>query len=778
MKTGSKRTILYGIGMVALIGVTLPLLGSDNVPFLKWWMMALLMGIGFYPLTRLFFSPLEDQGWIFSKVLGVALSGFLTWVLVCSGLAKFTQPLVLVVTLAAMALCWIFLGRKKGEKPLNLNLMLGEELLFLALFLLWTYIAGFRPEATGTEKFMDYGFMAAMMRSDSLPARDIWYGLENINYYYGGQYYAVFLTKLTFTQVRDTYNLMRAFVAGFTFVLPFSIVWHMLQSKIGSQPRRGWIPPLGGILAGTAVSLAGNMHYVLYGLLGKVTGLSDPSTDGYWFSSSTRFIGHNPETSDQCIHEFPSYSFILGDLHAHVINLFFVLTAIGLVYAWMKQLRDPGTLRKGSQAEGNQPEVSQAEGSQPAVLQAEGGRSALAEAERESRQGFCLRKTLLQPQLLALGIFTGIFRWTNYWDFVIYDTVILICIVFQAIYAYQRQWRPALLTIILQAGEVFLLGSLAALPFTLSFETMISGVALCQNHSAFYQLLILWGLPVALVVLLLVAVLVHFVRNSKKGGRFFQFFRQVPFSDQFALILGICGIGLVLIPELVYVRDIYENGYARANTMFKLTYQAYLLFGLSISYAIPRLLTWGKALFWKLCAGLGLVLELMTCGYFPCAVSMWYGNILDRGEYRCLDATAYLVNVYPEDAEAIHWLNENVEGNPIVLEANGDSYSQYCRVSAMTGLPTVLGWYVHEWLWRNDTTDLNQKAADIQTIYTSNNLEEVEDLLEQYQVRYIFLGSCEREKYEDLNESLLLQTGTVVYGDPASGNAYIIEVDP
>ena len=69
--------------------------------------------------------------------------------------------------------------------------------------------------------------------------------------------------------------------------------------------------------------------------------------------------------------------------------------------------------------------------------------------------------------------------------------------------------------------------------------------------------------------------------------------------------------------------------------------------------------------------------------------------------------------VFPEDVSAIRWLNENVEGTPVVLEANGDSYSDYERVSAMTGLPTVLGWYVHEWLWRGNTDDLNQRAADI-----------------------------------------------------------------
>ncbi len=50
----------------------------------------------------------------------------------------------------------------------------------------------------------------------------------------------------------------------------------------------------------------------------------------------------------------------------------------------------------------------------------------------------------------------------------------------------------------------------------------------------------------------------------------------------------------------------------------------------------------------------------------------------------------------------------------MVLEANGDSYTGFERVSASTGLPTILGWYVHEWLWRNDTEDLNVKSTDIQ----------------------------------------------------------------
>lgn len=74
---------------------------------------------------------------------------------------------------------------------------------------------------------MDYGFMEAMMRSKTLPATDLWYSQGKINYYYGGQYFAVFLTKLSGTKVELTYNLMRTFVAAFAFVLPFSLVHQM-----------------------------------------------------------------------------------------------------------------------------------------------------------------------------------------------------------------------------------------------------------------------------------------------------------------------------------------------------------------------------------------------------------------------------------------------------------------------------------------------------------------------------------------------------------------------
>ena len=154
----------------------------------------------------------------------------------------------------------------------------------------------------------------------------------------------------------------------------------------------------------------------------------------------------------------------------------------------------------------------------------------------------------------------------------------------------------------------------------------------------------------------------------------------------------------------------------------------------------------------------------------------WFGDVWKVSDYKGLNATSFLENDFAEDVGGIQWLKENVKGSPVVLEANGDSYTGYERVSAMTGLPTLLGWYVHEWLWRDDTADLNQKSADVESIYTSSDVEYVKELVEKYGVSYIFVGSKEREKYKDrLNEETLNSIGTVVFRDEWS-ETYILEV--
>ncbi len=136
----------------------------------------------------------------------------------------------------------------------------------------------------------------------------------------------------------------------------------------------------------------------------------------------------------------------------------------------------------------------------------------------------------------------------------------------------------------------------------------------------------------------------------------------------------------------------------------------------------------------------------------------------------------------PDDYLAISWLNDNITGTPVILEANGDSYSDYERVSVATGLPTVLGWYVHEWLWRGSTELIDKRAADIQSIYTSSDTELVQSLIDKYQIEYIYVGKLERDKYTSVNDTLLKELGDVVFTSPVTEEkpyeTYIVHVEP
>ena len=736
----------------ALLLVTLSafLLQGDVWTFWTWYLLALVLGAAAMPLTGRLFRRFQDRGWMFSKVTAIAVSGFLTWFLVAVKIIKFTTMTCIVVTLVCAAASLILYCReqKAGFECIpfaHLDLVYAEELLFFTAFLLWTYFAGFHPAAYGTEKFMDYGFMEAMMRSKTLPATDLWYSQGKINYYYGGQYFAVFLTKLSGAKVELTYNLMRTFVAGLAFAMPFSLVHQMVTDRLG-RIRTGWkkaLPSITGILAGISVSIAGNMHYVVYGqIIPFIQKLKGEEVSSYWFPDATRYIGFNPDVEDKTIHEFPCYSFVLGDLHAHVVDIMFVLLLLGLLYAWMKKVRTT--------------ELS---------------------GESMSRREFW-KKQLLMPQLLAAGALLGMFHWTNYWDFVIYFVVTCGAALFMNIIGQKGKIRWVLGVTAAQAVEILTLATVIILPFTLQFDTsnMVQGIALAKHHSLLHQLLVLWGLPGILTILFVVSLLIEKLRGAEQKS-LYHLLTSIRLPDLFAVLMGLCAIGLVLIPELVYVRDIYENGNARANTMFKLTYQAYIMFGMTMIYAIFRLLVIGKNKILKVLAFIGLFLFVWTCGYFGNSVHSWFGTVWKPSQYKGLNATAFLETDFPEDVNGIRWLKENISDAPVVLEANGDSYSEYERVSAMTGLPTIMGWYVHEWLWRGDLADLNAKIEEIKEIYTSTDETRVKELLDEYNVSYIFVGSCERNKYgADLNNDLLKGLGEVVFQD-SEYPTYIVKIN-
>ena len=719
-----------------LIGVAFWLLGSDFFTFMIWWEILWILGLVFMPITAQIFKGFDDNGWMYSKVIAIVICGYGVWILTSIKVVHFTTLSSVVITTlcGGSSIAYGIYGKQRKVFPWkHMELVYWEEVIFFVVFLLWTYMAGFHPAAHGTEKYMDFGFMKSMMRSTTLPSEDMWYAGKAFNYYYGGQYFAVFLTKLTGTKVEITYNLMRTMIAAFAFVLPFSLVRQMLKDKLGKRGR-AWITDFGGILAGLSVSMSGNLHYIIYGKIFTLLGIRED----YWFPGTTRFIGFDPPvTGDETIHEFPSYSFVLGDLHAHVINVFFVLAVLGILYAWIK--RNSG-------------------------------------------------KSWKQKEIFLLGLFLGIFLFSNTWDFMIYYVVICGTLFFGNLKRYLNStdmkpsdMRTGIKWSVVQWIELLLTAVLISLPFHLQFKSvMVQGIGIVKIHTAFYQFCVLWAFPLLICGLFVVSTLIKNRNFTNKKNR--NLFYKINVSDLYGVVLSLCAMGLILIPEIVYVRDIYEKTAPRANTMFKLTYQAYILFALMMSYILVFFVAdrikilqetkldnryEKKVRLSKVqitVGGMAIILLISTCGYFVNATTNWFTGFPLKNKYQTLNATAYIENAIPEDAAAIRWLNKNITGQPTVLEACGDSYKDYDnRVSAMTGLPTVLGWYVHEWLWRNNLDEENKRRTDVETIYTSTDKKEVQELLDKYEVNYIFIGSCEYQKYEGVNVALLSSLGEIVF---------------
>ncbi len=757
MKLAKK--IVYGLAYILVIVLAFLLLKDDVKEFLQWWIALLMIGLTVLPMTVIMFRGFHDQGYLFAKPIGLALSGYLLWVISSLKLMRFTTVncILCIIALLVLNLYILYYHHKKHPKtPLisktAVKHFLNEELVFLLLLVLWCYIKGFKAEAYGTEKFMDYGFMASIMRSEYMPPYDMWYSGGTINYYYFGQYLATFLTKASSITVNLGYNLMLMTISSLSMLLPYSIVYNITSAMLSKRNimNRRKLPLLSGMLGGFILSCSSNMHFPIFRwivpMIQEMLGLEVSS---YWFPDATRYIGYQPETSDKTIHEFPAYSTVLGDLHAHYINMIFVLTLIGLLFAWYLHQNQKNYVKD------------------------------LWKKKITTKE--CL-KEVCEPNVLMITFLIGMFHMTNFWDFPIYYVVSGAVILFSNAIKYEFRIRTLIMTAC--QGLFVILGStIVALPFTLNFDQISTEIRFAVNHTPFYQLVILWGLPI-LIVIGFVATCILAYKNEE-GFKGFKksadFITKMEFTDLFVILLGLCAIGLVIMPEVIYVKDIYSGDYKRANTMFKLTYQSFIMFSMCSGYILVKLIAFGTSYRQKRNAWIGVVLSACTIGYMGHSIHAWFGDITQFDNRQGLDAVAFMEEKMPNDYGAVQWLNENISGHAVVLEADGSSYTDYERISAMTGLQTVAGWYVHEWLWRGDTVELTQRNDDVKTIYTSNDVDTVLSLIEQYKIDYIYVGQLEREKYGVIADDLLEGLGEIVYmAEDVEGSGdyyYIVKID-
>jgi len=327
---------------------------------------------------------------------------------------------------------------------------------------------------------------------------------------------------------------------------------------------------------------------------------------------------------------------------------------------------------------------------------------------------------------------------TNTWDVAVYGLLLVVAGTLMVLGN-----RHSFSRLLKTAGVIFLFMILTSLPWFISFQSISSGIKIVQERSPLWQLAVLWtgGVLVSLVAVF-----------SEKEKPF-----KLPVWS-----LVICIFLLILIPELVYAKDIYPD-HPRANTMFKLTYQASIMIGLLMGGVLGKLLD--REVFfawWWRWPVLLLIASLFTgTMIFPVvAFPNYYGNFL---VYKGLDGEAWLNESMPSRYSTIKYLRNNINGKNMV-EAVGDSYSNHNAISVFSGVPTIQGWRVHEWLWRGGYDSVALRETDVQNIYEGTGPQGVIDLLKKYNVGWIVVGSEERDMYQ-INEENLSRLGEKVFRD-------------
>ena len=777
MEKDNKKFIVNGIFLFILINaIVIAHQSFDIVSFtfvMKWYAITLLFTVVGFPLSLLLFGKFEDKGYIFTKVLGFLIPGYLMWLLSSMHILKFSHTntlicLIVVGVISYALLIFKILKKKKKDEFITdikskLSMFYKLEVCFLLLFLVVCYVKAFNPAANSTEKYMDYGFMAVMNNADYMPSNDLWLAGEKINYYYFGHYICTYVTKLANIDVNFGYNLSITMLFTLMCFSAFSIVFNLLHY---SNVKHKKIPYIGGGLSLLAVGFAGNFHYVIYNLIIPAfnTIFHIDSNYHYSFYDSTRYIGYNPDRVDKVIHEFPNFSFVLGDLHSHVININFVLLLLAILLAFVlnkKEIIDK--INKGNM-----------------------------DIRKEASV-----KNVINAHNIFIGLLLGIFKMTNYWDFPIYFVVVMLIFFFSDLIVYKTA-KDATLMCIFRLIIFLCVSSFISLPFTLLFVKIASKIALVPFRTLFYQLVVLWGLPTFLVLYYLLLTIVESLPIKFNKQIIVNYVSKLSATDLYALIIGFCAIGLVIAPEIIYVVDIYYDSIPRFNTVFKFTYQSFIMFGLCYGYMLVKL-RYSERGVNNIVGKVLLIMFLLTCCYSYKAVFEWFGDITNKENYKSLDARQFLEyedldydGISTRDnLNVINYINNNAAKDAVILEAVGDSFSSNNQISVFTGRQTLVGWTGHEWLWRskNSSFDYPEILAshedDVNILYHDRDVETLIDLIHNYNIQYIVIGYTERVKYSNddfllENEDILLSLGEVVLEsneNEAKEPTYLIKIN-
>ncbi len=284
-----------------------------------WWLAVEILGLCVFPLLFIALPGLQDRGWGLAKALGVLGLSFTVWLPASLGLIPYEGATVwlalLVLALIGGFTAWRQRERLREFFRAHWGIIVLTEALTLAAFLFFVGIRSLDPDLwhiwRGGEKPMELAFLNGILRSRSLPPLDPWFAGSYINYYYFGQFLIATLIELTGIVPTTAFNLAIPMLFALTIAGAVSVV--------GGLTRRWWV----GVLAGWAVAVAGNLDGLRQWWTQFQAMQAHIPVPVYDYWASSRVIPYT-------INEFPFWSFLYADLHAHVIDLPIILIGLGI----------------------------------------------------------------------------------------------------------------------------------------------------------------------------------------------------------------------------------------------------------------------------------------------------------------------------------------------------------------------------------------------------------------------------------------------------------------
>ena len=670
-------------------------------------LLHVLAWLAFRLLAHLGWS--QPGRWALAKVLGPLGFAVIAWLGVSLGWMRFGRAdlITLVAVLGGLLLA---ATRRPPRVPRREYLL--TEAVSWGAFALFLLLRAANPEVFWGEKPMDFAILNALDRSTLLPPPEPWFAGSPLHYSYFGHFMVAAWGKTLGLPPASSFNLGIAAVA-----LLLSAAAFAAALALTGRPRTG-------VYAAAFTVLAGN-------LAGPAEALARRAINFDYFWATSRVF-------TPAINEYPFWSLLFADLHAHLLAAPLLVTLVALLLRLNdSEARDNApiaTLSLGATTAVLAGSITTTNGwSLPTVAALTVGVAALGWWQRPRRTlGGALIRLVALPAVLLGG------AWLVFLPFWINFT------------APPRSWGLERGPYAPLLGYLTVLGVFVAivLPALARRPVATGEVVQWQRWRATHRLmLVLGGLAVAAELLLrltgrtasLPAALPLAVAASL-AAFLLALRRDAPTGVTRAALLAFVAFAMTATCEVVFVWD-------RMNTVFKYHFEAWLLLAVVAAVVLTEILprVEGRAaVVWR-----AAVVAVLGISAFTTLTAAW-GRLAHRhttGPRWTLDGMAYLASRNADEAATFHFLNRFVPGTPTLVEAHGPPYQQYARASMNTGLPIVVGWEYHLMQRSQKHSDIVARARAVELIYTSAERRQVEAALAAYKAAFVLLGQAERERW-------------------------------